>query len=76
MICAIKDTHTNEYLSARTTDYGWYHPDIGRARFFTNPKYAQRTIDTGINHVNHHVTWLNNRVLVIVGVEMKVIKTP
>ena len=62
MTCAIKDMKSGNYYTKHTSTGGWYNADIGRARFFTEPKHAQRVIDSE----GHHVAWPHNRELEVV----------
>ncbi len=70
--CVIKCEFSQWYFCASASArWGWYHPDIGRARIYTKRRYALKTIrDRG-----HHVTYPGNRILIVVPVKIEEIKS-
>lgn len=60
----IKDTYTKEYFICQPSTYGWFHPDIERARTYLTHKAASKVLAEG----GHHITWPGNRILSIVKV--------
>jgi len=72
MAYIIKDLNTKEYYRQRLGPNGWYGLDINASRVYREEKQAQKTIDDN----GHHVSYPDNRDLVIIEVELVEIINP
>lgn len=64
MTYIIKDLNSGQYYVRQPSKLGWYHPNIERARLYTDYVYAENTIRKG----GHHIDWPGHRDLKVIKV--------